>query len=348
MKIAFILPSLAFVGPILVAKYIIDELSKEHEIDVYYFDNKVELEINANLFKINLFHPIDFKKYTIIHTHMLRPDFYLFFWSMVKKFSAVRISTIHQNISHDQRTQRSYFTAKLVTGLWHTFLGSNNAIVTLNYEMYTIYKQLYPNIKVSNIFNGIPEIKLFEEIPQSDLLKISKLKSEYICIGAAARIVKIKGFEQIIEVLPLLKDFCFICIGDGEELEKLKKLAQKNNTIDRVLFLGKRNNARIYFKYFDIFAMTSSNEGAPISLLEASSLGIPSICTNIPVLNKLFNQNEVSFFEYKNISSLKDAIIYAHKNSSKFSINIRKRFQKSYTSKIMAKEYLNFYILNLK
>ena len=84
MKIAFILPSLAFAGPILVAKYIIDHLSQENEIDVYYFDNKVELEINANLYQINLFTPIDFKKYDIIHTHMFRPDFYMFFWSMFR------------------------------------------------------------------------------------------------------------------------------------------------------------------------------------------------------------------------------------------------------------------------
>ncbi len=343
MKIAFILPSLAFAGPILVAKYIIDHLSQENDIDVYYFDNKVELEINANLYQINLFTPIDFKKYDIIHTHMLRPDFYMFFWSMIKKFSAKKISTIHQNISDDQKTLRSNISAKLVTVLWHTFLKTNNGVVTLNNEMYTTYKSCFPNIKVLNIPNGISEIKLLDEVPQDDLLKIIKLKSKYKCIGTASRIVKRKRLDQIINALPFLEDFCFICIGEGEELENLKNIAKKNNTLDRVLFLGKRNNARIYYKYFDVFGMTSSNEGSPISLLEAAALGIPSVCNNIPIFRDLFNSNEVSFFEYNNIESLSDAIIFAYDNSEILSMKIHERFIESYTSKIMAKNYYKFY-----
>ena len=84
MNIAVILPSLKNKAPILVAKDIADQLIKNGcKVDVYYLENIVELEFNCPIKKIGLFEEFDYHKYDVIHTHMLRPDFYV--WLHRKK-----------------------------------------------------------------------------------------------------------------------------------------------------------------------------------------------------------------------------------------------------------------------
>lgn len=100
MKIAFILPSLKNQGPIIVAKDIIQGLvDKAKLIDVYYFDKEnIELLFPCNTYRISFFQKIDFNKYDVVHTHMLRPDLYI--WYHRKKTDKCQfVSTLHQFIS---------------------------------------------------------------------------------------------------------------------------------------------------------------------------------------------------------------------------------------------------------
>ena len=83
MKIAFILPSLKNQGPIIVAKDIIEGLINiVEQIDVYYFDKgegEAEVNFSCDTHLISFYEKIDFNKYDVIHTHMLRPDMYVWF-----------------------------------------------------------------------------------------------------------------------------------------------------------------------------------------------------------------------------------------------------------------------------
>lgn len=349
MKIAYILPSLAFKGPILIAQSIVNKLESKVDIDVYYFDDILETEFNVTMLKINFKHKIDFNSYDIIHSHMLRPDLYILLWSFLGKCKKPKkITTIHQFIDHDLQNQHFALKAKLVSKLWHYSFKKLDTLVTLNQPMYDFYKLKYPNKNIVKIHNGIETPNINEDITQFDEKLILNFKKDYVCLGSAAQITKNKGFDQVLKLLILNKKLCFVLIGEGKELYNLKLLVKQNNISDRVLFLGKRNNAKKYFKYFDIFTMTSEKEGFPVSLLEAASLSLPSICTKNKIFEGLFSSNEVSFFEQNNIASLNEAVNNIIDNKECYAKNINNRFVKEYTSKTMANNYFKIYKYLLK
>lgn len=344
MKVAFILPSLAYKGPIIIAQSIVMELYQIIDIDVYYFDDIVETDFPVKTTRIKFWERIPYEEYDAIHTHMFRPDMYLFLWSkFLFKKKILKITTIHQFIDHDFSNQHSLFKAKLASRIWHSAFCDFDVLVTLNALMEGAYKLKFPNKIVSKIHNGIAGINIRKEIPDDDAGKIEDFRQNYVCLGAAAQITKNKGFHQVIKLLAINKEVCFVLIGDGKELVNLKSLAVENNTIDRVLFLGKRNNAKKYFPYFDIFLMTSEMEGFPVALLEAASLSIPSICTNNKIFRDIFSEEEVAFFERDNIPSLNKAVEHTLKNESEFRRNINRRFKDKYTSQSMANNYLKLY-----
>ena len=68
MKIAYILPSLANKGPIIVAKDLVNVMSKHgHECFVFYFDDKNQLHFQCPTQRIKMNTFIDFNSYDIIH-----------------------------------------------------------------------------------------------------------------------------------------------------------------------------------------------------------------------------------------------------------------------------------------
>ena len=344
MKIAHILPSLAYAGPILISQSIVNGVINSVDVDVFYFDDIVETNFKANAKKIKFFQKIDFEKYDIIHTHMLRPDLYIFLWKLLGYCkSVIKISTVHQFIDHDQHNQYNFFKASAVSSVWHRALSAFDTIVAINQLMLEDYKLKYPKKNVVHIDNGIEDSDVVEEIPVSDIKLIEKIKKNKVCLGAAARINKNKGFEQIIKLLSKNKHLCFVLIGDGPNLNNLKKMAEKNDTLEQIIFMGKINNAKRYFKHFDIFVMPSEKEGFGLTLLEAASMSIPAVCSENKVFETIFTSDEVSFFELNNVESLDNAVQRIIKNKALYSVNINKRFKKSYTSNIMANNYLRLY-----
>ncbi len=126
MKIAFIVPSLLKKGPIIVVKDIVDNLVENDfikEIVVFYFDEKVEVDFPCRTKRVTFKDKIDFDYFDIIHSHMLRPDLYLFknkIFGNIKK--AKIISTLHQynyiNLQFSYHNLRSS----------HTLVFGSNAV----------------------------------------------------------------------------------------------------------------------------------------------------------------------------------------------------------------------------
>jgi glycosyltransferase involved in cell wall biosynthesis len=197
------------------------------------------------------------------------------------------------------------------------------------------------NGTISVVYNG----RTFQEsghIRLEDKKLINKLKGKYKIIGTVCNITKRKGLHQVIKALPLLPEAAFIIIGSGKGLEELVKLARKLNVMDRCHFLGERLEVSAYLNTFDLFAMTSYSEGLPLALLEAASCGVPSICSDIPMLREIFSQEEVAFFSLDDT----DSFLNAYKiitNDSSYSIRIREKYLAAYTGQNMADCYLQLY-----
>ena len=154
MKIAFILPSLKNQGPIIVAKDIIQGLvDKAKLIDVYYFDKEnTELLFPCNTYRISFFEKIDFNKYDVVHTNMLRPDLYI--WYHRKKTDKCKfISTLHQIIYDNLKGNYNKLIAYIFEKIWVKILNKQDFIVYLTHLMADTYKnRIHKPYQV--IYNG--------------------------------------------------------------------------------------------------------------------------------------------------------------------------------------------------
>ena len=72
-----------------------------------------------------------------------------------------------------------------------------------------------------------------------------------------------------------------VLAGTGPLLEPMKRLAQKLQVVDRVHFLGPRNDVPVLMKASRALILPSSREGLPRCVLEAMTMGIPVIGSRI-------------------------------------------------------------------
>ena len=96
---------------------------------------------------------------------------------------------------------------------------------------------------------------------------------------AAGRLCHEKGFDLLIDAFALVKEksIDLLIVGEGEDREALENQIAGLGLIGRVKLIGARKNIQDYYHYAELFVLSSRNEGYPNVLIEAMSMGCPSI-----------------------------------------------------------------------
>lgn len=340
MKIAYIIPSLANRGPIIVCKDLVTVMVNHgHECIVFYFDDIVELQFSCITQKIFFLHSIDFSSFDIVHSHGLRPDLYIFIHKPLNCHSLC-VSTIHSFIIEDLSSQYNKYLASIIGRLWFLFLKRHNKIVVLSNIALNYYKKWFSLSRLNVVYNTrILEKKTLTSKEEKEFLNFKK---ENIILGVNALLTPIKGIDLIIKSLPFLKDHINLWIvGNGKSMSELQELTHKLNLEKRVYFAGYRKDAFRYLPYYDISVISSRSEGFGLSLIEAVIHKRKVICSNIPIFKEIFSDKEVSFFELENISSFTKSVeeTLASDNSE----NAFQRYQENYSSERFYKNYITVY-----
>lgn len=129
------------------------------------------------------------------------------------------------------------------------------------YETYNKNVFLIPNI-IGEPFENITEINFQEK--KNQLIYVGRLDEE-------------KNVANLIDVISRvdMKDFIFKIIGDGAELEKLKKIVNRKNLESKIFFMGRQNIEEIKNNLLQskIFLFMSKTEAFGMVLLEALFCG---------------------------------------------------------------------------
>lgn len=110
-----------------------------------------------------------------------------------------------------------------------------------------------------------------------------------IAVGFVGRLTEIKNLPMLLGVAreylearsesdPKLR---FVIIGDGHERESLERLSRESGTGEIVSFAGHRDDPGTFYAGLDIVALTSLNEGTPLSLIEAMACRKPFVSTAV-------------------------------------------------------------------
>ncbi|HEY6148738.1 MAG TPA: glycosyltransferase, partial [Thermoanaerobaculia bacterium] len=75
----------------------------------------------------------------------------------------------------------------------------------------------------------------------------------------------------------------FVVIGSGfaREMAALQERARAQGLGDGLRFLGTRPDPAVFLADLDLVALTSKNEGTPLSLIEAMAAGLPILATDV-------------------------------------------------------------------
>jgi len=152
--------------------------------------------------------------------------------------------------------------------------------------------------KIEVIPNGIMVPQRDTTSRQSILAELG-LPQDARLIGLVGRLWPQKGVRDAIWAADLLKrirsDVHLLIIGDGPEREALIRYRNSVEIQDRVHFLGHRNDVLRIMPHFDALWNTSRYEGQSNAILEAMTLKVPVVASDIPG-NRDLVVNEVTGF----------------------------------------------------
>ena len=159
-----------------------------------------------------------------------------------------------------------------------------DVLITINNEDYkrallwnTCRVELVPGIGVHT-----------EEFRSEDVDRV-KLRKEFgftdddFVFMSTGQVSVRKNHEVIIRAIaeipnPKVK---YLIVGFGELEEKHKSLVKELGIEERVVFAGYRGDVKKLLHIVDAYAFPSLQEGLPVALMEAMSIGLPIVCSKI-------------------------------------------------------------------
>ena len=114
---------------------------------------------------------------------------------------------------------------------------------------------------------------------ESDVLvgivgRLTEIKNHSMFLAAAARYLQTFAGDNKARVR-------FLIIGDGNLRRDLEEQVQSLGLSEAVTFMGSRSDPENFYPALDLVALTSHNEGTPLTLIEAMANGRPVLATEV-------------------------------------------------------------------
>lgn len=194
--------------------------------------------------------------------------------------------------------------------------------------------------KTITVHNGIA--------PFMTTIKV-EMRSDVVNIVSCSRIDAIKGLNYLLEALAKLKAegyaYHYYMIGEGPELEILKKQSKTLGLDGRVSFVGFQKNVEEWLNGADIFVIPSLQENHSIAVLEAMRAGKAIVATNVGGNGEsIRDQKDGLLVTARNVDFLCDAlsklISDAHLRE-KLAVSAKNRFSELFTEEAMLKNLIS-------
>jgi glycosyltransferase involved in cell wall biosynthesis len=103
------------------------------------------------------------------------------------------------------------------------------------------------------------------------------------------RLAPQKNLPDLVEAVRLMNQRAeLVIVGDGPELAGITRLIDRFG-LGNVTLAGRANRSELgrWYRWADVFVLSSRKEGMPLAVLEAMSAGLPIVATDVPGLHEL-------------------------------------------------------------
>lgn len=196
-------------------------------------------------------------------------------------------------------------------------------------------KQLALELKVLNddimtaIHNGVKPIEIIKSPEKSKIFRL-------VCV---ARFSEQKDHETLLRALSLIsnKKWELDLIGDGPLEINMIELTEKLGLSNNVNFLGLRQDVPDLLAVADMFVLISNWEGLPLSILEAMSVALPIIASDVGGVSEAvqdhYNGRTLPRGDTEKLKCILEETIGNNKLMDLYGQNSKLRFEEEFTFK---------------
>jgi len=255
--------------------------------------------------------------------------------------------------------------------IFHSYFGTIKTSIFKNLERFLAIKT-DKIIAISNIQkqelskkHKIAQSEKFKVIPLGfDLNKFNKnivenrilfrnkyqVEANEIVISIVGRLVPIKNHKLFIDAIHLLtkktdKNIKAFIVGGGELFDELTQYVTTLKLQNNIIFTSWIKETEQVYAGSDIVALTSLNEGTPVSLIEAQAAAIPIVSTNVGGVSDITIKNS-SIIVNQEIEELTTAFTEIIKNFEIFKQNAKinqSKIIEKFSYKRLINDYKLFY-----
>lgn len=197
--------------------------------------------------------------------------------AIVEEKVPVCFDTLHSNPKR--------YTGRTLRTIKKAFQAEGVIPICVTNEQAEIAKEHYGIHNYEVIYNGVD----FEQIRASKISaaearkKLGIPEDAYVVLGAG-RLSPIKNFPLLMKAFRTLAEkngkAVLLIAGEGEDRDKLEKLADKLRIGDKVFFLGNQDEMARLYRAADVLGIPSVSESASLVLLEAQAAGLRCVISD--------------------------------------------------------------------
>jgi glycosyltransferase involved in cell wall biosynthesis len=206
-------------------------------------------------------------------THHIGPLLYAGFAARLARVP--RLIHVEHDVWHFQAPRRQTLARIAVKTLRPTYVVLSKTAAVSQRRMLGIDR-------IEVIPNGV-DVEHFTPGDAADARRRFGLDPAHRWIGSAGRLESVKGHDVLLAALAALPDreVRLAIAGDGSKRAALEAQAAALGIASRVRFLGHCPDMASLLPAFDLFCLPSRAEGLPLSIIEAQSVGLPVVASDV-------------------------------------------------------------------
>ena len=281
--------------------------------------------------------------FDVVHCHQYTPWVYGWFAALGLPVSVV--FTEHGRFYPD----RYRYKAALVNQAMARTTRAMVAISEATSQALARYEFL-PRSRIRVVYNGIAAL-------QPDRDRMAALRAELgipdqaFVMGTVSRMDPVKNQSMMLRAFHRFLQQCpegwLLVVGDGAERESLQFLAGELGISERVTFTGSVSQPANHMALMEVFLLSSFTEGTSMTLLEAMSLGIPAVATDVggnpEIVREGINGMLVPVDDEQAFAEAMIGLWQEPETRSQLGQGARTRFDERFSREVMVNAYQEIY-----
>ncbi|NND94094.1 MAG: glycosyltransferase [Flavobacteriales bacterium] len=229
------------------------------------------------------------------------------------------IHTFHGHVFH---SYFGYLKTSFYKNIERYLAEKSSRIIAISeqqkHELVEVHKIVsHEKVQVVNLGFELDKFQEDFETKRKDFREFYQLEDDTIAIGIVGRLVPIKNHEMFIRAIDHVlkksnKKIRAFIIGDGEMRPELEEMTSSlgikfNNPeideSDELTFTSWIKDIDLANAGLDVVALTSKNEGTPVSLIEAQAANRPIVCTDVGGIKDIVLENRTALLSPANEQS---------------------------------------------